>query len=65
MTLNDFLADDGQFSTFLSIMYLLILRDASALGSWADEMDALPTARACPFICCTRTLLMHCVYVRN
>ena len=45
MSLNEFLGDDSQRS---SPPHANFKADgATALGSWADEMDALPTARTC------------------
>ena len=44
MSLNAFLEDSSELATLFGISSMLI-NNSLALGSWADEMDALPTAR--------------------
>jgi hypothetical protein len=44
MSLNEFLGDTGKVVTFIIYSHTLTW-DCLALGSWADEMDSLPSAR--------------------
>ena len=46
MSLNEFLGDSSQSHTLISLKHPALIHVwCAALGSWADEMDALPTAR--------------------
>ena len=45
MSLNEFLGDSSQQTQILLSTWNFKSDPPSALGSWADEMDSLPTAR--------------------
>ena len=47
MSLNEFLGDDSKSSHSVEPRTESAYPRYQALGSWADEMDALPTAREC------------------
>lgn len=45
MSLNEFLVDNGVCHSHVLCLISFLNHLPTALGSWADEMDALPSAR--------------------